>query len=213
MQKAVVGSVCALTAIFASYAMASLVTVGKQGSVVAYPFRGNAGVDAVRCQDLVLASELRPSKANPVIIIRRWEWFASASVSAGYFNNFTIKLCHTGYTALTANFEYNYGRFKPVTVYGKSAQYLNPKANDWFGFDFPIYYWDGHSNLIVEVEWRGDTGGFAYTYWSAGTARCVFNYNGGRPVVRDYVHYMRVTIHFIPGVEPTSLGRVRALYL
>lgn len=212
MKKVLVWFICASAAL-AAPAAAILCTIGKQGVVVPYPFRGNSGVNAVRCQDLVLASELRPSKANPVIIIRRWEWFASETISAGSFNNFTIKLCLTDRTALTANFNDNYGRFAPVTVYSRSPQYLNPSPNDWFAFDLTGFYYSEPYNLIVEVEWRGDTGGYTYTYRSAGTARCVFNYNGGTPAVRNYVHYMRVTIHYIPGVEPTSLGRVRALYL
>ncbi len=212
MKKVLVWFICASTAL-AAPAAARLYTIGKQGRVVAYPFRGNSGVNAVRCQDLVLANELRPSKANPVIIIARWEWFASETISAGSFNNFTIKLCFTDRTALTANFNDNYGRFTPETVYSRSSQYLNPSPNDWFAFDLTGFYYREYYNLIVEVEWSGDTGGYAYTYRSAAAARCVFNYNGGTPAVRNYVHYMRVTIHYIPGVAPTSLGRVKALYL
>jgi hypothetical protein len=213
MKQVLVWFVCASAAL-AAPAAAILCTIGKQGVVVPYPFRGNAGVNAVRCQDLVLASELKPSKANPVIEIVQWEWFASETISVGFFHNFTIKLCHTDRTALTANFNDNYGRFTPVTVYYLASQYLKPDPKDWFGLRFTKkFYYDGYSNVIVEVEWRGDTGGYTYTYRSAATARCVFNYNGGTPAVRNYVHYMRVTIHYIPGVEPTSLGRVRALYL
>jgi len=212
MKRVLVWAVCASSAL-AAPAAAIWLTIGKQDVVVAYPFRGNSGVNTVRCQDLVLASELRPTKANPVIIIRRWEWFASATISAGYFNNFTIKLCLTDRTALTANFSDNYGRFTPQTVYSRSSQYLNPSPNVWFGFDQTGFYYTEPYNLIVEVEWSGDTGGYAYTYRTAATARCVFNYNGGTPTVHNYVHYMRISIDFIPGVEPTSLGRVKTLYL
>jgi hypothetical protein len=211
MKGNVVWVVCAAAALAAS-AGATLVTIGSRGTEIGYPFRGNGGVNAVRCQDLVLASELHPPKSNPVIPIRRWEWFASSTIASGYFNNFTIKLCHTDRTALTTDFAYNYGRFSPETVYSRSSQNLNPSPNDWFGFDLTaFYYWEPY-NVIVEVEWSGDSGGYAYTYRSAGTARCVFNYNNGTPVVHNYVHYMRITIFFIPGVEPTSLGRVKALY-
>ncbi len=213
MKKVLVWFVCA-SAAMAAPAAAILCTIGSQGRVVAYPFRGNSGVNAVRCQDLVLASELRPSKANPVIEIVRWEWFASTTISEGFFHNFTIKLCHTDRTALTANFNDNYGRFTPDTVYSLASQYFKPDPNTWFGPWFiKRFYYNGYSNVIVEVEWSGDTGGYVYTYRSAATARCVFNYNGGSPAVRDYVHYMRVMINYIPGVEPTSLGRVKALYL
>jgi hypothetical protein len=211
VKKVAIWLVCAWAAMAAS-AGAALIEIGSQGRVVGYPFRGNSGVDAVRCQDLVLGSELRPTKSNPVIIIRRWEWFASSTIAPGYFNHFTIKLSLTDRTALTTDFAYNYSRFGPQTVYSRSSQYLNPSANDWFGFDLTGFYYTEPLNLIVEVEWSGDTGGYTYTYRSAAPARCVFNYNGGTPVVHNYVHYMRITIYFIPGVEPTALGRVKALY-
>jgi hypothetical protein len=211
MKKALIWFVCASTAL-AAPAAASLCVIGSQGRVVGYPFRGNSGVDAVRCQDLVLWKELYPTDNAPVIYITKWEWFASTTLSPGYFNNFTIKLCETDRTALTPNFEDNYRPFRPGTVYNRPSQYINANPNEWFGFSFSQFYLRGNYNLIVEVEWSGDTGGYAYTYRSAGTARCVFNYNGGTPAVHNYVHYMRVTIYFIPGVEPTSLGRVKALY-
>jgi hypothetical protein len=213
MKKVLAWFLCASAAL-AGPAAAALITIGSQGRVVAYPFRGNSGVNAVRCQDLVLASELWPWDAAPVNYITNWEWYAAPTVSPGTFNNFTIKLCHTTRTTLTADFNANYAGAKPATVYSRPSQYINTEAGKWFGFRFDSqfqYYFSG--NLIVEVEWRGDTGGYAYTYWSAMTARCVFSYNGGAPTVRDYIHYMRVTILMIPGVEPTSLGRVKALYL
>jgi len=213
MKKALIWLVCGSTAL-ASSARAELLTIGSQGLVVAYPFRGNSGVNAVRCQDLVLWNELYPPGDNaPVVYITKWEWFASTTLSPGYFENFTIKLCQTDRTELTANFDDNYRPFRPGTVYSRPSQYINANPNDWFGFSFPGFYLFGNYNVLVEVEWNGDTGGYAYTYRSAATARCVFNYNNGTPVVHDYVHYMRITIYYIPAVEPTSLGRVKALYL
>jgi len=213
MKNVLVWFICASTAL-AAPAAAMLITIGQQGRVVVYPFCGNSSVDAVRCQDLVFGTELRPSDAAPVNYIAKWEWCAAPSVSPGTFDNFTIKLCHTTRTTLTTDFNANYAGQKPVTVYSRRSQPINAEPGKWFGFDFDSQFNYGFgSNLIVEVEWSGDTGGYAYTYRSAATARCVFNYNGGTPVVRDYVHYMRVTIYFIPGVEPTSLGRVKALYV
>lgn len=212
MKGICIWAICATT-VLAGPAAAVLCTIGSRGREVAYPFRGNAGVDAVRSQDLVLASELKPSGDSPVIEIVRWEWFASANISEGFFNNFSIKVCHTNRTALTANFNDNYGGFTPVTVYTLASQYLKPDPNDWFGIPFlKQFYYNGYSNVIFEVEWSGDTGGYTYTYRSATPARCVFNYNNGTPVVHNYVHYMRIMINYIPGVAPTSLGRVKALY-
>ncbi|HUV88006.1 MAG TPA: hypothetical protein VMX79_12955 [bacterium] len=213
MKKVLAWFLCAATALAAS-AGAELMTIGSQGRVVGYPFRGNAGVDAVRCQDLVLATELWPWDAARVNYIMKWEWYAAPTVSPGTFNNFTIKICRTTRTTLTTDFNANYAGQTPIMVYSRRSQPINAEPGKWFGFDFDSQFNYGFGyNVIVEVEWSGDNGGYAYTYRSAATARCVFNYNGGTPVVHDYVHYMRVTIEFIPGVEPTSLGRVRALYL
>jgi hypothetical protein len=213
MKKVLIWFVCASAAL-ASSAGAELLTIGSQGREIGYPFRGNSGVNAVRCQDLVFANELWPWDNAPVNYIRKWEWYAAPTVSAGTFDNFTIKICHTTRTTLTADFNANYGGRTPVTVYSRRSQSINAEPGKWFGFAFDSQFnYKYNNNIIVEVEWSGDSGGYAYTYRSAGTARCVFNYNGGTPAVHNYVHYMRVTIDFIPGVEPTSLGRVKALYL
>ena len=126
MKKVLAWFLCA-SAARAVPAAAVLITIGNQGRVVAYP-------------DLILASELHTAKANPVIIIRRWEWFASPTVSAGSFDNFTIKLGHTTRTTLTADFNDNYAGLGSRTVYSRSSQYLNPSPNDWFGFDLTGFY-------------------------------------------------------------------------
>lgn len=142
----------------------------------------------------------------------KWEWYASSSVSAGTFNNFSIKLCHTKNTALTTNFTGNYGGNTPVQVYSKSSEYIAATPNTWFGFSFGTAFdYNGKDNLIVEVEWSGDSGGYAYNYWSAATARCMYKYNSYAARVYNYLHYMRISTGYL-GVAPTSLGRVKALF-
>ena len=161
----------------------------------------------MRSQDLVLSTD-----AVPAGTVVKWEWYASASVSAGTFNNFSLKLCHTNKTALTTDFTGNYGGNTPVQVYYKSSEYIAATPNTWFGFAFTTGFdYNGKDNLIVEVEWSGDSGGYDYNYWSAATARCMYKYNSYAARVYHYLHYMRITTGAL-GVAPTSLGRVKALY-
>jgi hypothetical protein len=133
-------------------------------------------------------------------------------VSAGTFNNFSIKMCHTSLTALAKNFKGNYGGNTPVEVYKNSAQYVNASPYKWFGFPFAAAFnYNGKDNFIIEVQWNGDSGGYAYNHWSPATGRCVYSVNGGAAVLSNYLHYMRISIGAL-GVSPTSLGRVKALF-
>jgi hypothetical protein len=121
-------------------------------------------------------------------------------------------LCHTGVTKLVTNFAANFGGNTPVEVFKRSVYYLSGTPGSWFGFAFDKNFeYSGKSNLLVDVSWNGDSGGTCYTYWSPGTARCVYNYNGGAVYLTNYVHYMRITLD-PNAVAPTSLGRVKAVY-
>jgi hypothetical protein len=76
-------------------------------------------------------------------------------------------------------------------------------------------------NLLLELRWKTGTETRAYTHSTTVGARFVVSYveNGvpkhGYPnagQVRDEQHYMRLTVT-AAGVAPTSLGRVRALFM
>jgi hypothetical protein len=121
-------------------------------------------------------------------------------------------LCHTKVTKLVANFATNFGGNTPLEVFSRSSYYLSGTAGKWFGFTFDKKFeYNGKDNLVVDVSWNGDSGGTCYTYWSPGTARCVYNYNGGTVYLTNYVHYMRISLE-PNAVAPTSLGRVKAVY-
>ncbi|HUU57303.1 MAG TPA: hypothetical protein VMW93_08170 [bacterium] len=123
-----------------------------------------------------------------------------------------MRCCHTGLTALTNNFTTNYGGNTAVQVYSKSSQYIAATPNAWFGFDFDTpFAYNGTGNLIMEVEWNTDSGGYAYCRANSVASRFVYSANGGMPYVQSYLHYQRITIGAV-GVAPTSLGRVRAMY-
>lgn len=161
----------------------------------------------MRSQDLVLSSDAIPGGT-----VKKWEWFASDTITAGTYNNFKIKLCHTSRSTLDKNFATNYDSNTPVQVYTKVSQPVNPTPYTWFGFAFDTNFeYSGEKNLIVEVSWNGDSGGVAYTYWSPGTGRCIVSLNGAAANLYNYVHYMRITLE-PSAVSPTSVGRVKALY-
>jgi hypothetical protein len=144
--------------------------------------------------------------------VKKWEWYASSDVTAGSFNNFKIKLCHTSRSTLTREFATNYGGNTPELVYSKISQNVSPVPYTWFGFAFgtPFEY-NGKANLIVEVDWNGDSGAKVGNYWSPGTGRCIVSLNGAGANLFNYVHYMRITLE-PSAVGPTSVGRVKALY-
>lgn len=99
-------------------------------------------------------------------------------------------------------------------MYGPKSQHITAAANTWFGFTFDTpFYYDGSKNLIMEVNWSGDSGGYAYCWASSVAGRFVYMYNGNGPYAASYFHRQRITL--APGgmaVSPTSLGRVKALY-
>jgi hypothetical protein len=98
-----------------------------------------------------------------------------------------------------------------VVVFSRATHVLDVTAGSWFGFDFDTdFEYNGTDNLVVDVSWNGDSGGTCYTYWGPGTARCVYNYNGGTVYLTNYVHYMRISLD-PNAVAPTSLGQVKAL--
>lgn len=113
---------------------------------------------------------------------------------------------------MTYSFEGNYDGNTPVEVYTRSQQYIYAERGAWFGWAFDKNFsYDGRHNLIIEVYWKeSDRQGQTSTYATAGTARGLYDVNGSLSLV-NYWHHMRITLEGI-GVEPTSLGRIRALY-
>ncbi len=138
----------------------------------------------------------------------------------GYIDDFRIKLCLTGRTTLTGNYQDNYDGHTPAEVYFNASQPMYPPANSFFGFDLDTpFTYDGNHNLIVEVTWQGGYAAIG-TWWGPAAGRHCYSYIlngnpvGGYPdagMLTDNLHYMRVTVNNI-GVAPTSLGRIKSLY-
>ncbi|NIT36292.1 MAG: hypothetical protein GTN49_07305 [candidate division Zixibacteria bacterium] len=113
---------------------------------------------------------------------------------------------------MTKDFKANYDGNTPVEVYARSQQRIYAERGAWFGWAFDTsFQYDGRRNLIIEVYWKdADKQGQTSTYATAGTARGLYDVNGTFSLV-NYWHHMRITLEGI-GLEPTSLGRMRALY-
>jgi hypothetical protein len=147
--------------------------------------------------------------------VTRWEWYTSSLIISGVVHNFWIKLSHTSRDKLVDDFELNYDGHKPVKVFATEDMGTIPPSYTWFGFDFsPGFEYNGEDNLIVEVYWKDRDGTLSIgTFWTPYEARCCMcvGISTTEPAVFDFVHYMRATISPI-AVEPTSLGRVKAVF-
>jgi hypothetical protein len=192
--------------------------LGDKATTINMPYCGGAGYNAVRCQSLA-----RVTDGLVAGDIRRWEWFSAETGTSGKFYKFRIYLCHTNRFDLAPPFAGNYDGRTPALVYAADPVTVDMSKRDWFGFDVnPSFAYNGSDNLLVEVRWEGDDdkGGSVFTADVPHQHRCLFaalrqsgNVNGypdgGAPYT--WLHYMRVELT-PSAVEPTSLGRVRAIY-
>lgn len=206
-----------LAATIPAAASATYYLFGDPLQHVKTPFYGREGVDAERCQELILRTDGLPAGR-----ILKWEW-RGAEEAEGNFYNFKIYLCHTARANLGANFAENYEGRTPTLVFSAAQLTLTMPAQNWFGWDFtqPFDY-NGSDNLICEVWWEGDDdrGGETWATDVPGQERCVMsrvvngNPQNGYPnagAVSNRLHYMRVTISELTA-EPTSLGRLKVVF-
>jgi hypothetical protein len=210
--------IMAVTAVLAAGAAADTTfIVGGQSVENETPFYGRAGLDAVRWQQLIT-----PIDGVAAGDLRRWEWHSSGGALPGDFEQFKVQFLEVDRTGVTLPFNSNYENQTPIVIVSGDPFNLDPPDNGWFGFDItPSFNYTGRS-LLVEVSWFGDSEGGTkcYTKNSIGESRCVYaairnsvNVNGypNQGKIYTWLHYMRFTVSPI-AVEPTSLGRVRAIY-
>ncbi|HUU56656.1 MAG TPA: hypothetical protein VMW93_04885 [bacterium] len=191
----------------AAYATGKVVTIGTRVIGNRVPWSG--GGTAMRFQCLWLKSEINvPGYINVV------EFAYSSGASTGGFNNVRVSLCHTTKTGLEPTFYNNYAGKTPVLVLDKLSLVLSGTAWMDIGIDADKFNYDNQDNLLMEIRWRGASGNSIYCWRSNMTAGRVYAYNDEAAVgtVYDEGQYIRLHINTMAGVEPTSLGRVRALY-
>ncbi len=126
-------------------------------------------------------------------------------------------LCHSSKEKLTNTFKKNYDFKTPVEVFkGKYTVPEGLKNNDWFTVVEPDnFVYNNKNNLLMEISWTNATGATTKTYISLadqpGRLR-VFDATGATgKLLPNQGHLARITIGN-PAVNPTSLGRVRALF-
>lgn len=202
----------------AAAAGAAQFLVGDPMFLVETPFYGREGVDALRQQQLILATDLMAAGT-----ITRWEWRAATPAAPGRFYRCRLLLCHVTRTALGATFAANYDGRTPTQVFYADPALVAMYPNTWFGVDLaPTFEYNGVDNLLLEVWWEGDdgAGGKAWATNVTGQERDVAARvvngvpDGGYPDtgrVTARLGYMRLTITGA-AVEATSLGRVKALF-
>ncbi len=178
-----------------------------------YPFYGSS--PAFRWQTMWFQTEL--GETGPVTKIE-WQVWTTAGVG-GTYQNCDILLCHTGFSALTSTFALNYGGQTPVTVY--HGTYVLPPSNplDWVIIVEPTNFtYNNTDNLLIEISWATGTGAPNYFWFRTNGSNFpgrVYNTSSktatSGTLQGNYHHYGRITIGY-PGVDATSLGRVKALF-
>ena len=188
-------------------ATGKVITIGAEVTGNLVPWRGQG--NSMRFQCLWLQADINsPGFINAV------EFKYSSGYTPTAFNNVRAWLCHTNKSALEATFDNNYAGNTPVQVLDKLTVTLSGTGWLDIGIDANKFNYNNRDNLLMEIRWKGSSGRNTYCkIYDARAGRVyVFNDEGSVGTVVDEGQYIRLHINTMPGVGPTSLGRVRALY-
>jgi len=142
--------------------------------------------------------------------------FYNATGAAGRYNNFIVHLCHTDRVSLSTTFGVNYYG-TPVQVVSLAAFNI-PAARSWFGLRMTRRFaYDNVRHLLIEIRWEGDNGVSVpiYTTNPLSENRRVWAFNDPNAPTGEAdgrAYYTRLSFGAFVACEPTSLGRVKALY-
>jgi len=200
--------VAAILAATAASASGKVVIIGKRVTANRSPWRGRGGY-AMRFQCLWLQRDI-----NYAGYINAVEFAYHSGSTTAAFNNVRVWLCHTTKTELEATFDNNYAGKTPVQVLAKLS--LELRGTEWInvGISPGKFNYNNRDNLLMEIRWRGDSGDDIYCWRYDMIAGRVYAYNDEAAVgtVYDQGQYIRLHVGTMAALEPTSLGRVRALY-
>ncbi len=189
-------------------ATGKVITIGTQVTGNSIPWMGQ-GATAMRFQCLWLQTDI-----NYAGYVNGVEFAYQSGRPPAAFNNVRVWFCHTKKSELEAVFDNNYTGNTPVQVMEKLTLTLN--GTGWYdlGIDPNKFSYNNRDNLLMEIRWYGDSGTSIYCWRSEGTAMRVYarNDNAATGTVEDNSQYIRLHINTLAGVDPTSLGRVRALF-
>jgi hypothetical protein len=148
--------------------------------------------------------------------INQVEWY-NYTGRTGTFNNYKLILCHCGSTSLSTTFASNY-KGTPVTV-ANFRSFTIPASAGWFGLGMTTTTFDYNNtdHFLIEVQWLGDNGVSVpvRTGANVGGNHRVWLYNNPTGPVGSadtLTYYTRLSFGAYTPVNPTSLGRVKALF-
>jgi hypothetical protein len=147
--------------------------------------------------------------------VTRVDYESYDTYAPGYFYEFEMKLCHTPLTALTTNFNNNYGGNTPTVVASLNPFTINARKDEWFGVACTTSFtYNDRDNLIVEVRWRNQSLTTKIEVWAytASSNRLLIHkeYNATEGQLSPKTDRLRITFSGV-AVAPTSLGRIKAL--
>ncbi len=203
--------VAALTLAVATSALATgrQITCYSAQASTPCPFWG-ATYSGMRFQTNIEQSRIRYAGS-----INEVEFYNYAGVS-GRFNNYVVYLCHTDRVSLSTYFGVNYYG-TPVQVVSLAAFNI-PAVRGWFGLKMTRRFnYDNVRHLLIEVLWEGDNAINVPVYMNdmvSGYRRIWAVNNPSAPygVGDASAYYIRLSFGVFTALEPTSLGRVKALY-
>ncbi|NIT37089.1 MAG: hypothetical protein GTN49_11430 [candidate division Zixibacteria bacterium] len=190
-----------------AYASGKVVVVGARAAANVAPWRGASG-NAMRFQCLWFQRDI--NYAGYVNAVE----FEKSNSASGRFLGVLVLLCHTKKVALEATFNNNYTGYTPVEVLHMRSFGLN--GTGWYDLRInpDTFKYNNSDNLLMEIRWSGDEGHDVPCWRSSQPySRCyAYDYNASQGTVYNNGQRVRLTIGTMAGLEPTSLGRVRALF-
>ncbi|UCH78164.1 MAG: hypothetical protein JSU81_10645 [Candidatus Coatesbacteria bacterium] len=161
----------------------------------------------MRCQML-----FDRAKINYAGTITEFELEKTVNVST--FQEVKFYLCHTPLSALTANFEANYGGNTPKLV-ASFATYELPSPEGVYPIPMAeTFEYNNRDNLILEITWTSGTGQKVCLLVGKLTAHQCYAYDerATSGTLQDMGYNARIFFDAHPAVAPASFGRVKGLF-
>ncbi len=201
----------ALAVACSAFASGKQVTVGTMSGGNWIPFWGTT-YNGMRFQTLIDQSQIAYAGT-----INEVEYYAYYGYG-GTFNNFRAYLGHTALSSLTTTFANNY-KGSPVLV-ATASSFTIPASKNWFPLKMTTtFVYNNTDNLIVEVRWQGKAGSprgepiYSCRFGSGNHRVWAYNDpNASSGSADTLCYHCRLSFNYYTGVEPTSLGRVKAVF-
>jgi len=138
-----------------------------------------------------------------------------SSAGTGTFTDAKFYLCHTSLTGLTTNFRDNYAGNTPALV-ASFPSYVLPLPSGFYPVPMATTFsYNNTDSLILEITYESSSGlgGDLYCGEMTTNHRVFGRTSTAESGTADKWGYnARLSFSYYPGVGPTSLGRVKALF-